>query len=62
MLYCKCGYRIKINAAIKSHVRYGPYAYDCRCGNRIIVTAEDVNASDAYRMKFYKEKRGVNKK
>ena len=63
MLYCnRCGYRIKINRAIKSHCRKEPYIYDCSCGNRFEVTAEDVKASDERRIQIidrnYTGKRG----
>lgn len=67
MLYCKCGYRVKINAAIKSRVRVAPYPYDCSvCGKRFEITADDVREADNARLKWldknYKGKRGKYKK
>lgn len=52
MLYCnRCGYRVKINAAIKGHVRNQPYRYDCKCGNWFYISQEDVD--EANKKKFY---------
>ena len=52
MLNCdKCGYRVKLNRAIKSRVRVDPYPCDCgRCGNRFYVTLEDVQTADQERL------------